>query len=118
MKCGDWGRTNFGSTTLGLVLARLVGARLVGTTLVGRLRLAPERPAHGGAARAGYAAQHDLLGFAQFAGAEIDALAEPHLRPRSAQPPDRPARQPQQRAAATLDQRGIDRRVEMKAQRE
>src|SRR5437762_2891228 len=102
MKCGDRGRPNFGAATLALVLLRLVGPRLVG-----RLRLAPERPADGGPAWAGRAAQDDLLGFAQFAGAEIDALADAQFRARRAQSPHRAARQPQQSAAAVLDQRGF-----------
>src|SRR6266851_5730979 len=106
------------NTALGLVLMRLLGARLVRTRLVGRLRLAAERPAHGGAARAGRAAQHDLLGFAQFAGAEIDAFAKTHFRTRRAQPPHRAARQPQQGAAAILGKRGVDRGMQVKAQRE
>src|SRR5260370_4919610 len=113
MKDGNWDRMSLGAATLRLFLARWVGA-----SLLGRLRLAAERPAHGGAARAGRAAQHDLLGFAQFAGAEIDALADPHFRARRAQPPHRAARQPQPRAPAILAQRGFDRGAEMKAQPE
>src|SRR5205823_118415 len=51
------------------------------------------------------------------ASAEIDALAHADLRPGCAQPPRGAARQPQQRAAAILDQRGFDRRVEVEAHR-
>src|SRR5207237_4151964 len=52
------------------------------------------------------------------ARAEIDALAEAHLAAGGTQPPYRAARQPQPRPGPILDQRGLDRRVQMEAHRE
>src|SRR5205085_12288150 len=71
-----------------------------------------------GAAGNGMAAQYDLVGFAQLAGAEVDACGKIRLRPRRAQPPLGTARQFERGAVAIIEQRGLDRRMQMEAQRE
>src|SRR5437868_11634993 len=81
-------------------------------------RLATNRPTHRDPSGRDGPAQHHLLCLARLAGAEIDAFAEANLAARGTQPPRAAARQAQQRGAAIADQPGLNRRVQVEANRE
>src|SRR5260221_638916 len=64
------------------------------------------------------AAEDDLLRLLHLAGTEIDALGEAHLRALRAQAETGPARQAEEGGAALLDERDLDGRMEVEADRE
>src|SRR5712671_356279 len=94
------------------ILGDLIPERLLSEGPPG---LTANRPAYCGAPRRHRSAQHYLLGLSRLARPKVNALAKAHLGAGSTQSPHDPARRPQQHGTDVSLERGLHRRVQVKA---